>query len=146
MVFILYTLYFLSPYSNPRPKLSPHRKLLAISLFHKTRFKPFVLRGHMKCPHKQCLLCSTHVITHLYPHKPYISAHTHTHTHTHSEMESDTESSSLSTHLICNLITIEYEDYNNWFTLTIILHNKKTECFYKQAVKSTGISTASCFF
>ncbi len=74
-VFILYKLYFLLAYTNPTPKLSPHRKLLPIFEFHKTQFcmffKPFVLRGHRKCPHKPCLCCSTHVIIHLCPRKPY---------------------------------------------------------------------------
>ncbi len=36
MVFLLYKLYFLSPYTNPTPKPTPHRKLYAFLDFQKT--------------------------------------------------------------------------------------------------------------
>ncbi len=50
MVFILYKLYFLSPYINPTPKLSPHRRL-CISTFPKKNslcmiYKRFEKWGH----------------------------------------------------------------------------------------------------
>ncbi len=66
MVFILYKLYVLLPYTYPTPKLSPHRRR-CISTFppknaHCMIYKRFKLWGHWKCPHKP---------------------HTHTHTHTH---------------------------------------------------------------
>ena len=38
MVFILYKLYILSPYTNTTPNPSPHRKLCAISDFQYTPF------------------------------------------------------------------------------------------------------------
>ncbi len=38
MLFILYKPYFLSPYNNPTPKLSPHRRLCAILLSQKKLF------------------------------------------------------------------------------------------------------------
>ncbi len=60
MVFILYKLYVLQPYTYPTPKLIPHRRLCAFldSMF----FKPFGLRGHRQCPHKPPLCCNTHII------------------------------------------------------------------------------------
>ncbi len=67
---------------------TPNRKLLAIFEFHKTPFcmffKPFVLQGHRKCPHKPCLRCSTHVIIHICVLVNHIYQYTHTHTHTHT--------------------------------------------------------------
>ncbi len=38
MIFILYKLYFLSPYTNPTPKPTPYRKLSAFLDFQKTSF------------------------------------------------------------------------------------------------------------
>ncbi len=38
MIFILYKLYFLSPYTNPTPKPTPFRKLSAFLDFQKTSF------------------------------------------------------------------------------------------------------------
>ncbi len=105
-----------SPSEPPAPQhtqpASPSQNLLAISEFHKTLFcmffKPFVLWGHRKCPHKPCLHCSTHVIhicvlvniytrthtdKHTHRHKTHTHTHarthtrTHTHTHTHTQTQ-----------------------------------------------------------
>ncbi len=97
MVFILYKLYFLSPYNNPTPKPTPYRKLLAIFEFHKTPlcmfFKPFVLQGHRKCPHKPHLCCSTHVIIHICVLINHLYQYTHTHTQTETGEHTPTPTS-----------------------------------------------------
>ncbi len=93
MVFILYKLYVLLPYTYPTPKLSPHRRR-CISIFPQKNslcmvYKRFKLWGHWKCPHKSPSLVipmsyPCHY-TNLCPHKPHKHAHTtHTHTHTHT--------------------------------------------------------------
>ncbi len=66
MVFILYKLYVLLPYTYPAPKLSPHRRL-CISIFPQKNslcmiYKRFILWGHWKCPHKSPSPCNTYVI------------------------------------------------------------------------------------
>ncbi len=66
MVFILYKLYVLLPYTYPTPKLIPHRRL-CISTFpqknaHCMIYKHFKLWGHWKCPHKSPSPCNTYVI------------------------------------------------------------------------------------
>ncbi len=66
MVFILYKLYVLLPYTYPTPKLSPHRRR-CISTFPPKNslcmiYKHFKLRGHWKCPHKSPSPCNTYVI------------------------------------------------------------------------------------
>ncbi len=66
MVFILYKLYVLLPYTYPTPKLSPHRRL-CISIFPPKNllcmiYKHFELWGHWKCPHKSPSPCNTYVI------------------------------------------------------------------------------------
>ncbi len=66
MVFILYKLYVLLPYTYPTPKLSPHRRL-CISIFPQKNslcmiYKRFKLWGHWKCPHKSPSPCNTYVI------------------------------------------------------------------------------------
>ncbi len=66
MVFILYKLYVLLPYTYPTPKLSPHRRR-CISTFPPKNllcmiYKHFELWGHWKCPHKSPSPCNTHVI------------------------------------------------------------------------------------
>ncbi len=94
MVFILYKLYVLLPYTYPTPKLSPHRRR-CISTFPPKNslcmiYKRFKLWGHWKCPHKSPSPCNTYVIpchyTNLCPHKPHKHAHTHTHRHTHTHI------------------------------------------------------------
>ncbi len=66
MVFILYKLYVLLPYTYPTPKLSPHRRR-CISTFPQKNslcmiYKRFKLWGHWKCPHKSPSSCNTCVI------------------------------------------------------------------------------------
>ncbi len=66
MVFILYKLYVLLPYTYPTPKLSPHRRR-CISTFPQKNslcmiYKRFKLWGHWKCPHKSPSPCNTYVI------------------------------------------------------------------------------------
>ncbi len=66
MVFILYKLYVLLPYTYPTPKLSPHRRR-CISTFPPKNalcmiYKHFKLWGHWKCPHKSPSPCNTYVI------------------------------------------------------------------------------------
>ncbi len=90
MVFILYKLYVLLPYTYPTPKLSPHRRR-CISTFPQKNslcmiYKRFELWGHWKCPHKSPSsfnTCHTHVIIHICVLINHINMHTHTHTHTH---------------------------------------------------------------
>ncbi len=66
MVFILYKLFVLLPYTYPTPKLSPHRRR-CISTFPQKNslcmiYKRFKLWGHWKCPHKSPSPCNTYVI------------------------------------------------------------------------------------
>ncbi len=66
MVFILYKLYVLLPYTYPTPKLSPHRRrCISISPQKNSLcmiYKRFKLWGHWKCPHKSPSPCNTYVI------------------------------------------------------------------------------------
>ncbi len=86
MVFILYKLYVLLPYTYPTPKLSPHRRR-CISIFPQKNslcmiYKRFKLWGHWKCPHKSPSPCHTHVIIQICVLINHINMPTHTHTHT----------------------------------------------------------------
>ncbi len=88
MVFILYKLYVLLPYTYPTPKLSPHRRW-CISIFpQKTHSVWFisilnygdtdnVLINHLLLVIPMSYPCH---YTNLCPHKPHKHAHTHTHT------------------------------------------------------------------
>ncbi len=92
MVFILYKLYVLLPYTYPTPKLSPHRRR-CISISLKTTHSVWfisvlnygdtenVLINHLLLVIPMSYPCH---YTHLCPHKPHKHAHTHTHTHTHT--------------------------------------------------------------
>ncbi len=66
MVFILYKLYVLLPYTYPTPKLSPHRRRCIYIFPQKNSlcmiYKHFKLWGHWKCPHKSHSPCNTYVI------------------------------------------------------------------------------------
>ncbi len=66
MVFILYKLYVLLPYTYPTPKLSPHRRRCIYIFPQKNSlcmiYKRFKLWGHWKCPHKSPSPCNTCVI------------------------------------------------------------------------------------
>ncbi len=85
MVFILYKLYVLLPYTYPTPKLSPHRRR-CISIFPQKNslcmiYKHFKLWGHWKCPHKSpspCNTCHTHVIIQICVLINHITCATHT--------------------------------------------------------------------
>ncbi len=64
MVFILYKLYVLLPYTYPTPKLSPHRRRCIFPQKNSLCmiYKRFKLWGHWKCPHKSPSPCNTYVI------------------------------------------------------------------------------------
>ncbi len=66
MVFILYKLYVLLPYTYPTPKLSPHRRRCIYIFPQKNSlcmiYKRFKLWGHWKYPHKSPSPCNTYVI------------------------------------------------------------------------------------
>ncbi len=101
MVFILYKLYVLLPYTYPTPKLSPHRRR-CISTFHqKTHTVWFIsvlnygdpeniLINHLLLVIPMSYPCHYKWHTNLCPHKPHKHAHTHTHTHTLSCLVGDT--------------------------------------------------------
>ncbi len=91
MVFLLYKMYVLLPYTYPTPKLSPHRRR-CISIFppknsHCMIYERFELWGHWKCPHKStspCYTCHTNAIIQmcvLINHINHIHIHLHAHTH-----------------------------------------------------------------
>ncbi len=111
MVFILYKLYVLLPFTNPTAKLSPHRRLCAFlpppqnSLY--MIYKRFKLWEHWKCPHKSPYIGNTYIILiyyndihyrslyklcviinhkNMHTHTPdwHTPVHTHTQTHTHT--------------------------------------------------------------
>ncbi len=92
MVFILYKLYVLLPYTYPTPKLSPHRRRCIYIFPQKTHSVWFisvlnygdtenVLKNHLLLVIPMSYPCH---YTNLCPHKPHKHAHTHTHTHTHT--------------------------------------------------------------
>ncbi len=92
MVFILYKLYVLLPYTYPTPKLSPHRRR-CISIFpqksHSVWFISIfnygdtenVLINHLLLVIPMSYPCH---YTNLCPHKPHKHAHTQTDTHAHT--------------------------------------------------------------
>ncbi len=90
MVFILYKLYVLLPYTYPTPKLSPHRRRCISTFPQKTHSVWFisilnygdtenVLINHLLLVIPVSYPCH---YTNLCLHKPHKHAHTHTHTHT----------------------------------------------------------------
>ncbi len=100
MVFILYKLYVLLPYTYPTPKLSPHRRrCISISPQNNSLcmiYMCFELWGHWKCPHKSPSPCNTYVIpmslytlvssnhTQAHAHARTIQYNTRTHAQTHT--------------------------------------------------------------
>ncbi len=87
MVFILYKLYVLLPYTYPTPKLSPHRRRCIYIFPQKTHSVWFisvlnygdtenVLINHLLLVIPMSYPCH---YTNLCPHKPHKHAHTHTH-------------------------------------------------------------------
>ncbi len=99
MVFILYKLYVLLPYTYPTPKLSPHRRW-CISIFpqkktHSVWFISILNYGDTENVLINHLLLVIPMLypchyTNLCPHKPHKHAHTHTHTHTHTNTHTHT--------------------------------------------------------
>ncbi len=98
MVFILYKLYVVLPYTYPTPKLSPHRRR-CISTFPPKNslcmiYKRFKLRGHWKRPHKSpspCNTCHTHVIIQICVLINHINMPPHTHTHKKTHTKTHTQ-------------------------------------------------------
>ncbi len=95
MVFILYKLYVLLPYTYPTPKLSPHRRRCISTFPPKTHTVWFisvlnygdtenVLINHLLLVIPMSYPCH---YTNLCPHKPHKHAHTHRHTHTHTHTQ-----------------------------------------------------------
>ncbi len=109
MVFILYKLYVLLPYTYPKPKLTPHRRRSFSTFPQKNSlcmiYKYFKLWGHWKCPHKSpspCNTCHTHVIIQICVLINHINMATHTHTHTHTQNMKEKEVNSVDyLHLRC---------------------------------------------
>ncbi len=92
MVFILYKLYVLLPYTYPTPKLSPHRRhcafLFSLKKTHSVWFISILNYGDTENVLINHLLLVIPMLypchyTNLCPHKPHKHAQTHTHTHTH---------------------------------------------------------------
>ncbi len=88
MVFILYKLYVLLPYyTNPTPKLSPHRRLCISTSPQKTHSVWFI--RVLKSGTWGNVLISTHTCVIIQIMSSFVTkrcAHTHTHTHTHTHM------------------------------------------------------------
>ncbi len=88
MVFILYKLYVLLPYTYPTPKLTPHRRLCASLDFQKTPFSMFLSLlnygdiGSVLIKHIQIVIPLSYPChyTNLCPHKPHKPAHPNTNT------------------------------------------------------------------
>ncbi len=102
MVFILYKLYVLLPYTYPTPKLSPHKSAFVFSTqkTHSVWFISFLNYGNTENVAMNHLLLVipmsyTCHYTNLCPHKPHKCAHTrtqtHTHTHTHAHTHARTQ-------------------------------------------------------
>ncbi len=104
MVFILYKLYILSPYTAPIPKPNHHRRHSAILHFQKTslsliyklvsswgpknvptrtRILDIAILVGTFCPHNVGFTWTTRTHTHTHTHT-HARTHTHTHTHTSS--------------------------------------------------------------
>ncbi len=104
MVFILYKLYILSPYTAPIPKPNHHRRYSAILHFQKTslsliyklvsswgpknvptrtRILDIAILVGTFCPHNVGFTWTTHTHTHTHTHI-HTRTHTHAHTHTHA--------------------------------------------------------------
>ncbi len=97
MVFILNKLYVLLPYTNPTPKLSPHRRLCLLSPKkpHSVWFISVLNYGDIGSvliKHLQIVIPLSYPChyTNLCPHKPHKPAHTHTHAHTHARTHART--------------------------------------------------------
>ncbi len=92
MVFILYKLYVLLPYTYPTPKLSPQRRR-CISTFPQITLSVWFISilnygdtENVLINHLLLVICHTHVIIQICVLINHINMHTHTHTHTHTHI------------------------------------------------------------
>ncbi len=92
MVFILYKLYILSPYTAPIPKPNHHRRHSAILHFQKTSlsliYKLVSSWGPKNVPTRTRILDIAIVVGTFCPHNVGYTWTTHTHTHTHTHTPS----------------------------------------------------------
>ncbi len=92
MVFILYKLYILSPYTAPIPKPNHHRRHSAILHFQKTSlsliYKLVSSWGPKNVPTRTRILDIAIVVGTFCPHNVGYTWTTHTHTHTHTHTRS----------------------------------------------------------
>ncbi len=97
MVFILYKLYVLLPYTYPTPKLSPHRRR-CISIFPQKTLSVWFISilnygdtENVLINHLLLVIPMSYPwhYTNLCPHKPHKHAHTHTHARTHTHTRTD---------------------------------------------------------
>ncbi len=89
MVFILYKLYILSPYTAPIPKPNHHRRHSAILHFQKTSlsliYKLVSSWGPKNVPTRTRILDIAILVGTFCPHNVGFTWTTHTHTHTHTQ-------------------------------------------------------------
>ncbi len=94
MVFILYKLYILSPYTAPIPKPIHHRRHSAILHFQKTSlsliYKLVSSWGPKNVPTRTRILDIAIVVGTFCPHNVGFTWTTHTHTHTHTRTHTHT--------------------------------------------------------
>ncbi len=94
MVFILYKLYILSPYTAPIPKPNHHRRHSAILHFQKTSlsliYKLVSSWGPKNVPTRTRILDIAIVVGTFCPHNVGYTWTTHTHTHTHTHTQTQT--------------------------------------------------------
>ncbi len=109
MVFILYKLYILSPYTAPIPKPNHHRRHSAILHFQKTSlsliYKLVSSWGPKNVPTRTRILDIAIVVGTFCPHNVGYTWTTHTHTHTHTHNSSSTDGRSRSNTLWNYLFT-----------------------------------------
>ncbi len=90
MVFILYKLYILSPYTAPIPKPNHHRRHSAILHFQKTSlsliYKLVSSWGPKNVPTRTRILDIAILVGTFCPHNVGFTWTTHTHTHTHTHI------------------------------------------------------------
>ncbi len=91
MVFILYKLYILSPYTAPIPKPNHHRRHSAILHFQKTSisliYKLVSSWGPKNVPTRTRILDIAILVGTFCPHNVGFTWTTHTHTHTHTHKQ-----------------------------------------------------------
>ncbi len=140
MVFLLYRPYILLPYTNPTPKLSPHRRHFAFLDFQKTSFcmiyklvypwgpqfrsppwhkSPWVCVYSGLSPHRYIKTSTHHTHSLTLTHTLSLTPHTHTHTHTHSLSLSHTHSLSLSLTLTHTLSLTHTHTHTHTLSLSL---------------------------